>query len=346
MTRTTRHKCKILLLSGGVAAAAYLSIKYILPLVWPFILAYGLALLIYPVVRFLRDKLHFHKNAATAMTLIVVLGGIGFLLSVLVSRVFEQMTRLVESWPTYESQILKYIKEMCEIIEKTFRIDEGQVYGRVYDGIGNAMTNWQVNIMPTLMNNSISTLIAFVDVIIIIAVTVIAVFYMARDMDDMRKIKQRNPFYKELCFVRGLMSKLVRAYIRSQTIIMSLVAVICAVGLAFVGNSYYILLGVIVGILDALPLIGVGVVMIPWSIVYMFMGEYLKAATMFTIFIICYLLREFLEPKLMGQKIGMSPIASLISIYVGYRLFGIIGMVAGPFVYVLVREIVANYDNS
>ena len=127
---------------------------------------------------------------------------------------------------------------------------------------------------------------------------------------------------------------------------MSLVAVICAVGLAFVGNSYYILLGVIVGILDALPLIGVGVVMIPWSIVYMFMGEYLKAATMFTIFIICYLLREFLEPKLMGQKIGMSPIASLISIYVGYRLFGIIGMVAGPFVYVLVREIVANYDNS
>ena len=86
--------------------------------------------------------------------------------------------------------------------------------------------------------------------------------------------------------------------------------------------------------------------MVPWSIVYIFTGHYLNAAIMLTLFIVCYFVREFLEPKLMGQSIGMSPIASLISIYVGYQLFGFLGMIAGPLVYVLVREVIVSYNSS
>ena len=69
------------------------------------------------------------------------------------------------------------------------------------------------------------------------------------------------------------------------------------------------------------------------------MGEYMKATILFVIFIVCYLTREFLEPRLMGQKIGMTPITTLISIYIGYQLFGFLGMIAGPLVFVLIREI-------
>ena len=130
---------------------------------------------------------------------------------------------------------------------------------------------------------------------------------------------------------------------RSQFIIILVVAVVCSLGLLIIGNDYYILFGVIIGILDALPLIGVGAVMIPWSIIYVFMGNYYKAAILMIVFVFCYFIREYLEPRLMGKQIGITPIASLISIYVGYRLFGFLGMIVGPLMYVLIREVVGKY---
>jgi predicted PurR-regulated permease PerM len=113
-----------------------------------------------------------------------------------------------------------------------------------------------------------------------------------------------------------------------------------------IGNNYYIVLGIIIGILDALPLIGVGAVMVPWSVIYIAMGSYYKAAVLFVMFLLCYFIREYLEPRLMGKHMGITPIASLLSIYVGYGLFGFLGMIVGPLVYVLIREIVGRYSNT
>lgn len=346
MTNLTKKKLKIIAVGGGVLIASYGAIKYLLPLIWPFILAYGLAVLIFPVVRFLRDKLHFHKNAAAGLTLAAALCIMSAAITVLADKVFRQIKELAANWPTYEEKIMSYLRNMCGVVEKTLKIDDGQVYGIVCDGVDRAIDGWQGQIMPTLMNNSLNTLLVLIDVLIVIVLTIMAVFYMARDMDNIRKTNDKNLFYKEISFCRNLVSKAIRAYIKSQLIIMSIIAVICSVGLAIVGNRYYILLGIVIGVLDALPLIGVGAIMVPWSIVYIFTGHYLNAAIMLTLFIVCYFVREFLEPKLMGQSIGMSPIASLISIYVGYQLFGFLGMIAGPLVYVLVREVIVSYNSS
>ena len=336
-------KIKVLLVGGGLIAGAYVAIKYLLPLVWPFILSYGLAVLIFPVVRFLRDKLHFHKNAATGLTLIFALGGITALISMLAYKITAQIMELAKNWPSYQEKFLGYLHNICTLVEKTIKIDGNAMYERICENICNAIDGWQKQIMPAIMNNSFQTLMIFIDVVVVIALTVMAVFYMTRDMDDIRKIDENNLFFKELNYFKGLMSRILRAYIRSQVIIMSIVAVICCVGLAAVGNNYYMLIGILIGILDALPLFGVGAVMVPWSIVYVFTGDYFKAAVMFTVFMACYLVREFLEPRLMGQSVGMSPIASLVSIYAGYQLFGFLGMIAGPLIYVFVREVISGY---
>lgn len=345
MTAITRRKLMIAGVGCGLLIVSYLAIKYVLPLMWPFILAYGLAVVIYPSVRFLRDKLHFHKNAATCLVLIFAIAVFTTVLIVLADKILQQIMAFADRWPYYEEKLLGYLKDICGTIERTFKIKSGEVYGNVCDGVINVIDSWQGKIMPVIMNNSIHTLVVFVDVLIFIALTVMAVFYMTRDMDKLKEINKNNLFYEEIRYLRGLVSRIVKAYIKTQLIIISVVAAICSLGLAIIGNSYYILLGIIIGIMDALPLIGVGAVVIPWSIVYVFMGEYLKAAIMFTIFIICYLVRELLEAKLMGLRIGISPIASLISIYVGYRLFGFLGMMAGPLVYVLVREVISGYGN-
>lgn len=342
MSEKTRKKIK----TGGIITAlllgSYLMIKYIFPLVWPFMLAYGLAVIIYPVVRFLRDKLHFHKNTAVIMTLIFALCVILLAIVFLSDKIVVQIMRLTEKWPVYEEKFFMYLKEICGVAESTFNIESNAVYVKVCDSMCTMFDNWQNNLMPLLMNNSLQTLRVFIDGIIVVVLTIMAVFYMTRDMEHLRKTDSRNIFHEEIEYLRGLVSRILKAYIKSQLIIMAIVALVCTIGLAFIGNSYNILLGILIGVLDALPLFGVGAVMIPWSIVYIFMGNYLNAAILFTVFIACYLIREFLEPRLMGQKIGLSPMASLISIYIGYQLFGFLGMIAGPLIYVFVREVASS----
>ena len=339
-------KLKKLTLTVALLAGSYLFLKYIIPLIWPFIVAYGLAVLIFPIVRFLRDKLHFHKNAAAAMTLVVALSGIVVGLLTLADSIVRQVMAFATKWPDYQEKCLEYVHNICGVMEHSLHMERGVVYDTVCAGIDRFATSWQEKIMPLLMNNSIQTLMMFMDVIILVALTTMAIFYMVRDMEKLRNIDKSNIFYKEITYMKGLVSRILRAYVKSQLIIMSVVAVICASGLAFIGNDYNIVLGIIIGISDALPLIGAGTVLIPWSIVYIFMGEYLKATVLFVIFIACYLSREFLEPKLMGQKIGMTPISTLISIYVGYKIFGFLGMIAGPLIFVMIREILQKVDDK
>lgn len=346
MTSQVRKKLELIGIAVSLVLIACVFIEYIFPLVWPFILAYGLAILISPIVRFLKDKLHFHKNAAAALTLIFALSGIVVLLYLLLSAVVSQITAFVHEWPGYQEKFLMYLRNVCDMMEGSFHMEQGTVYNRVCSGVDRFMVSMEERIMPMVMNNSLQTLLTFMDIIIVIALTVMAIFYMVRDIEKIRNVNTKNIFYKELVYIKGLISRILKAYVRSQAIIMSIVAVICAIGLAFIGNRYNVVLGIIIGVFDALPLIGAGTVLIPWSIVYIFMGEYIKAAILFVIFIICYLTREFLEPRLMGQKIGMTPIATLISIYIGYQLFGFVGMIAGPLVYVMIREILEKVNES
>lgn len=342
MTRITKKKIYTIMLGIGLIVVSYIALKYIFPLVWPFLLAYGIAVILFPVVRFLRDKLHFHKNAATVLTLLLAFGSVVGIVVFVMDKIIIQIKELAEKAPMYQEKLLYYIKKLCDASERFFNIDGETVYGRICDGFGRTIDDWQGNVMPMLMNNSWQTIMILIDVIVVLALTTMAVFYMTRDLEQIREIDERNIFYKEIRYIRGLVSKIVRAYIRSQLIIMSLVAGICVFGLFIIGNKYYILVGILLGILDALPLIGAGAILIPWSIIYIFMGEYVKAAILFTIFVAAYFLREFLEPRLMGQRVGISPIASLISIYVGYQLFGFVGMIAGPLVYVFLKEAIGN----
>jgi predicted PurR-regulated permease PerM len=120
---------------------------------------------------------------------------------------------------------------------------------------------------------------------------------------------------------------------------MSLVAILCTIGFTIIKSPYSVLYGITVGILDIFPLIGAGTFLVPVGIYYCIQGEYMNSIILFVLFVLCYLLREILEPKLMGTRIGMHPLVSLVSVFTGYKLFGVLGMLIGPFGYVFISEV-------
>ena len=97
--------------------------------------------------------------------------------------------------------------------------------------------------------------------------------------------------------------------------------------------------GVAIGVFDAFPVLGSGLILVPWAVISFFQGMVFDGAVLLTLYGICQFLREYLEPKLLGGKLGTSPVNSLMAIYIGYELFGVIGLFLGPFGLVLIKSL-------
>ena len=117
---------------------------------------------------------------------------------------------------------------------------------------------------------------------------------------------------------------------KAQGKIMLVVGMVCVLGLWLLGNPYFVLWGVLIGFLDALPVLGVGIILIPWAVSWLVRGNYWLALGYLMLFLAADLVRQFLEPKILGKEIGIHPALMLVSVYGGIFLYGVAGFVLGP----------------
>ena len=172
----------------------------------------------------------------------------------------------------------------------------------------------------------------------VLFVIIIAVILCVKELEHIQWLRDYSLFSRDIAFVRKPLAKVGKAYLRTQVIIVSVIMSILIVGLTLMRNPYAVLLGILIGILDALPLFGTGTVLIPWALINVLMGNFPRAAVIATLYVTCYFTREFLDTKLMGAKTGMTPLETLITIYVGLRLFSLWGLFLGPIGWMLVKE--------
>ena len=147
-------------------------------------------------------------------------------------------------------------------------------------------------------------------------------------------------FASEVKVITDKLNSLAKIYFKVQMLIMLSTAIICVIGFLLIRNPYAIVLGIILGLLDALPMFGTGTVLIPWCIILLVAGHFFSAAVLFTVYIITYLLREFMESKFMGDRLGIAPFTMMVIIYMGLVLYGILGFILGPVSYVIIKTII------
>ncbi len=128
-------------------------------------------------------------------------------------------------------------------------------------------------------------------------------------------------------------------YLKAQGLIILVVILMCTAGLWMLGNPYFLLLGILIGMMDALPFIGTGTLLIPMAVYLIFRGSYGLAAGHVVLFLATYVTREFLEPRLIGAKLGIYPFAMIVVVYVGLYLYGPAGVLLGPVSLLLVMEV-------
>ena len=166
----------------------------------------------------------------------------------------------------------------------------------------------------------------------------IASVLLAKDYDGiMNRLLDQEACHVLLEVICGIV-RYIATFVKAQGIIMTTIAMTAAATLGIAGIKHGILWGILAGILDALPFIGTGVVLVPLGMFQILDGNWGRALVCGVLYVVCIFLREVMEPRLIGRKIGVSPIAVLVSLYAGIRLFGVWGIIKGPLGFVLIYE--------
>lgn len=318
----------------------YLGFKYLLPLILPFVVAYFLAWIIRPVTEFLYKRLKISRLVGGTFSLLVLIVITSIGIFFLINTLLKQVIYLIKNMPIYLNLLTDKLELVCHNCDDLFGLSSGTIRTIVDDNIELTMNRIKSNIMPSITQHSISLIIAIIGVIGIILIIFIAALLIVKDRPYYKERYENSNFYQDIHKVTEKLTEAGIAYLRSQVIIMTIVAVVCVLGLSILKNEYALLLGLGIALMDALPIIGSGIIFIPWSIIMLLNGNIYHAAILITIYLICQVVREVLEPRLIGNRIGIKPIFTLMSMYAGLKLFSIAGFVLGPVGLIIIISIV------
>ena len=343
MKRKLTEKQRMALLVVGITTAVYVSLKYILPLVIPFLLAWWVALLVRPASRWLHKKFWL-KEGVWASLLVTALSALLLVGAYYLGELFlEQLVLAARRLPLYIRYLSGWLDDFCCRCDDCFGLARGTSLDFLYEQSRNVMENAGTQAGAYVMGNSLGIFRWLIKGGAIFAIVSIGSVLMVSSMDRIAKYRSTSVFRQEIAAVTGCLSRIGRAFFRTQLLIMGLTCLICGVGLSLLGNPYAVLLGVLIGLLDALPVFGTWTVFIPWIIFSVFSRRFAYAAGLTGIYILCYFLREVLEARLMGGHMGIPPLEMLVSMYIGLALFGVAGFILGPFAFLVIRELVELY---
>lgn len=308
---------------GAVSLAIFLSFRFLLPLVLPFVLAYFFAKMLSPILSFFEEKLHWHHRVSVILVVLVVFLALAGFVGYIISLIFSQSMLLLQKLPVYEQMISHTLEGMCNHCDQMLELAEGTSYGYMETQVQNMYHTIGSDVLPKISGYVTNILHWFATISSGIFIFLISTLLILFD-DTFPTVRGKlRPFATRL-------KKAGLAYIKSQSLILFIIATVISVGLLLMGNEYAVIFGVGIAIFDAFPVTGSGVILIPWAIIKIIEGNYYGAAILITVFAIAAFLREVLEPRLFGKELSLKSLYILISVYAGIKLFGIPGVLLGP----------------
>ena len=328
------------LLSGG--AVAYILLKYLLPLLAPFIIAWLVVTATGVASESLSAKLKIPKKIVrliASLTLVLILSlSTGLLMWQTVSAMWRFLYDIGEGG-------------ILELVEKLFSSDRpflgNLVPKEIADLIGSSLDSLISSATSALASGATRLISGLPTAFLFLIVTVISIIYLALDYEGIQS------------FILGLLPKKLSArmsdirhglisvmgkYIRSYGLILLVTYCIIFIGLSLLRVEHSPIIALLIAFLDILPVIGVGTVLVPWSVISLALGNKFLGIGLILLFVVNAVLRQFIEPKILGKSLNIHPLVSLSAIYLGYAIFGFMGLFILPLVAVAVSAVLK--DNS
>ncbi len=329
---------------AAVMALLYLGLRYGLVWLLPFLPALAVASWVEPAVQWVRRKMHLTRPflaaavtlAVTALTVAAAVAVLGALWRQLMD-LLSQAPQFLSALPTVLSSITARLEEFSVRLPHESR----QAMGDALTALGNALGSAAVNLSASLLER-VKGLVSKLPGLLLFCVTaVMALFFTVSAYPQLRQFLIRQIPLEKRAAARELKDGALGAvwrWTRAQVLLITVTFAELLTGLLLLRRDYALLFSFLIALLDALPIFGAGMVLLPWAAALALLGDTVGALGLTALYVIVWLVRSFLEPKILGKSGGLPPLPSLLAIYVGFRAAGVAGMILGPLALLLIKE--------
>ena len=332
---------RALLLLAGI----FLGLRFLLAPLLPFLIALGLSVLLEPWVQRCRRRLGLRRDftAAALTTALLLAAAAGIYL--LLERLLAQAMSCLDSLP----QLLHRLPHLLDSLESR--------YAGLYRACPAEVRLWLDGALETLSEEGLSLvsalsgdLVAWASglvgrlpgILLFLATTVLAVYFTALSYPAIiafirRQIPRRwqGTLSKAAATMRSTFWK----WLKAESLLCLVTFCLLLAGFLYLRLDYALLMAVLSALVDALPVLGAGTVLVPWAIYHLLLGSFPRGIALLALYAIILLVRSLLEPRVMAAQAGLPPLSALLAMYLGYQLFGVGGMLLLPILLLFVKQL-------
>lgn len=335
-----------------IAIAVFLVVVILVPKVIlffvPFVIGWIIASIANPLVSFLEKKLRIRRKAMSVFVIVLAISAVGAGLYLLVSELFKQgvsmLNDLPSIWENFE-QDLEGLSDKWNVFYKRLPLDVQTALSDFYSNLSTYIGDI-VNKLGSPAMNAVGNFVKSIpSAIISIIMCLISSYYFVAERDEIyHYFRAHIPLSIQQKWQIGFraMKHSVGGYFVAQFRIELWIYMLLVIGLMILGVKYAFLLALLIAFLDLLPVFGTGTILVPWAAFQLFAGNYQMAVGLLIIWGVGQLVRQLIQPKFIGDTIGVKPLPTLFLLYIGYRFFGVIGMIIA----VPIGMIVMNLDGA
>ncbi len=342
-----RPSAKKLLTLSGAFVLVWLGGKYLLPIVLPFLLGTLLALSAEPAVRFLESRLHLRRTAAAVLGVAVTLVLLSALLVLLGALLLRQLGALMNALPDLGQAARGGLTALEDLLLRMAAGAPDSVYpllNRTVTGLfssGTAIVDQLTRRIPTVASAVLGRIPGSA---LAIGTGILSGFMVSARLPRIRTwLKEKPPAVRLRQYLPALerVRHALFGWLKAQLKLSLVSFLIALTGMLLLGIPYAPVWALVTALVDAIPILGTGTVLLPWALVCLVRGQTLRALGLCATYAAALLCRTVLEPRLVGKQLGLDPLMTLVALYAGYRIWGFFGLLLAPVLCVCAMELLA-----
>lgn len=318
---------------------AILAVVFIVPplfkLFLPLIIAWLIAMLANPLVRFLENKIKIMRKHGTVIVIVFVLALICAAIYGIICFTAVQISSLIGELPDLYESVVTNLQHAMSNLHNKFNIIPADIQS-MFGKRNMQLNEYILTALKSLKTSPVSTVgnvaSSLIDFFVLLILTLMMTYFFVADHDKIKKtVAEHMPeaVKKGWYMIKNIIVKAIGGYLKACFQIMIVIFAILFVIFLLMGQKYAALIAFVTAFLDFLPFVGTGTVLTPWAIYCVITGEYTSAVILVAAYFITLFVHRILEPKLIGDSVGMSPFLTLISMFIFYRLIGMLGLIIG-----------------
>jgi len=341
-----RYAAERLALRVILAALAAIFMVAVVPEIWrlfsPFLVAVPVAAALQPAIRFLQDKLHFRRGLAVTLGVLLVCSAAFIFIYWLVSFLVVQLSTVVNNAPNIMAIVTDFLQTAANRIldaAQTMPENTGQAIRSSLENTLSSLSSSGITFAGDMGNLAISFAASLPYALVYTNFLVLGIFFITGRFPGMMGYLRKNTDRdrgESITVLRKSAAKGMLGYIRVQLLFSLVTLLLSWVCFQTFGFRYATLIGILAALMELIPQFGCGTLYLPWAIISFIVGESRNGWIVLGLYLIYQIIRRLTEPMLLGNNLGVSPLLSLIGMFVGLHLGGIVGLILGPVVMVII----------